>query len=74
MSDVAYSIKINFESIALRDTGDGDSAGDVYFVAEVGGKKVGPQPHLLGEAQQHPGSEREMGSASPARSGATSTS
>ena len=41
MGQTVYSIRINCESIFIRDTGDGSSAGDVYFVAEVGGQRHG---------------------------------
>src|SRR5882757_8357898 len=73
MSDVAYSIKISFESISIRDTGDGDSAGDVYFFAEVGGKKAGrsrifsvePNSTLDLKGQGYSWELRVLGSATP---------
>jgi hypothetical protein len=44
MGESVYSIRINFESILIHDTGDGSSAGDVYFLAEVGGQRRGRSP------------------------------
>jgi hypothetical protein len=44
MADTVYSVQISFDSLFVRDTGDDGDKGNVYFLAEVGGKKSGRSP------------------------------
>jgi len=44
MADYVYSIRITFDTIFIRDTGNGNAPGDVYFLAEVGGRSKGRSP------------------------------